>query len=186
MPFKVEKPKMGIIDQIKGHLSAIKTGLVEVFSPNRITIQYPRERRRYPDRFRGLIRFDPTKCISCFQCAFICPANAIQFKLAPNGKYYPCIDYAKCIFCHFCVDTCTRGAMRGSKFHDVAFKSLEDMLMTTEKLVEDPDLKIGDVEAVVEFVEEEGRIRIKREHTIHLKAIPEEGKIVLEKKKVTE
>jgi len=186
LPFKVEIPSMKIIDQIKGHLSAIKTGLEEVFRPNRMTIQYPRERRKYPDNFRGLIRFDPTKCISCFQCAFICPANAIQFKLAPNGKYYPCVDYAKCIFCHFCVDACPKGAMQPSKYHDVAYRSLEEMLTPTELMIEKPDMKVGDVEAVVEFVEEDGKVKIKRRHTIYLEVHPEEGKIELVKHRVEE
>ncbi len=186
MAFRITKPRMGLLDQIKGHLEAIKTGLEEVFASNRITIHYPKERRKYPERFRGLIRFDPTKCISCFQCAFICPANAIQFKLAPNGKYYPCVDYAKCIFCHFCVDTCTKGAMQPSKFHDLAFRSLEEMFTPTEKMVEKPDMKIGDVEAVVEFVEEDGKVKIKKEHTLYLEVIPEEGKIELVRHRVEE
>jgi len=186
MPFKIEKPGTGIWDQIKGHLSAIWTGVEEIFAPNRMTIEYPRERRRYPERFRGMIRFDPTKCISCFQCAFVCPANAIQFKLAPNGKYYPCVDYAKCIFCHFCVDTCTKGAMQASKYHDIAYKSLDEMFTPTEKLVEDPDIKPGDVEAVVEFVEKDGKVVLSREHTLYLEVIPEEGKIELVKKRVEE
>ena len=186
MPFKIEKPGTGIWDQIKGHLSAIKTGIEEIFAPNRMTIEYPRERRKYPERFRGMIRFDPTKCISCFQCAFVCPANAIQFKLAPNGKYYPCVDYAKCIFCHFCVDACTKGAMQSSKYHDIAYRSLDEMFTPTEKLVEDPDIRTGDVEAVVEFVEKDGKVVISREHTLYLEVIPEEGKIELVKKRVEE
>jgi NADH-quinone oxidoreductase subunit I len=185
MPFKIEMPSMKIKDQIKSHLDAILTGIEEIFRANRITIEYPRERRKYPDNFRGMLAYDPTGCISCFQCAFICPATAIQMKLAPNGKYYACINYAKCIFCHFCVDSCPRGAFKATKIHDVAFKDMKDMLVTTDMMVDKPEIPI-EAESVVEFVEKDNRIKIKRGHVVYLKADPEKGDLVLVKHPVEE
>jgi NADH-quinone oxidoreductase subunit I len=138
MAIRISVPEIGFTEKILRHVDAISTGLKEVFKPGRITVQYPRERRYLPANFRGLITYDIEKCISCFQCAYICPANAIAMKTAPDGRFYPCINYAKCIFCHFCVDTCTRGALSPTKISDAAFQDLKSMLITTEKLLKEP------------------------------------------------
>jgi NADH-quinone oxidoreductase subunit I len=138
MPIRISVPEIGFAEKIVRHVDAITTGLKEVFKPGRITVQYPRERRHLPDNFRGLITYDIKKCISCFQCVYICPANAIVMKKGPDGKFYPCINYAKCIFCHFCVDTCTKGALSSTKISDAAFSDLKNMLITTEKLLDEP------------------------------------------------
>jgi len=137
---KVQSPDLDFIERLKGHLDALRVGLREAIKPSRLTVQYPRERRKLPDNFRGMLILDVDGCISCFQCAFICPANAIVMKRAPDGKLYPCVNYAKCIFCHFCVETCTKGAWRSTKIMDVAFNDEEGMLLTTGKLIKPPKL----------------------------------------------
>ena len=161
MSFKIKVPDLGIIDQIKRHVDAILLGIEEIVRANRITIKYPRERRKYPENFRGLIKYDPTKCICCFQCAFVCPANAIKMKMAPNGKYYVCIDYTKCIFCHFCVDSCQKNALESTTLHEIVSKSLDDLLITTEKLVEKPETLVEE-RNVIEFVERNGNTKINK------------------------
>ncbi len=135
---KLEKVKTDPIENLKRHANAIREAFKQAIKPDRITIEYPRERRRYPTNFRGFIVFDPEKCISCFRCAQICPANAIQMEF--YEKAYPSIDYAKCIFCHFCVDSCPTGALKTSKVHDIAFKTLDEMSLSTKQIVEIPDI----------------------------------------------
>jgi len=100
-----------LAEDIVYHAKALITGFKEAVEPNRLTIQYPREVRWVPERFRGWILLDIRKCISCFQCAWACPVNAIQMYRAPNGKWYPGIRYTECILCHFCVDACPVGAL---------------------------------------------------------------------------
>jgi len=55
---KISKVEPSVSDRIKGHLNAITTAFVQALKPDRITVEYPRERRRYPDNFRGILIFD--------------------------------------------------------------------------------------------------------------------------------
>jgi len=80
---KVKAPRGSLAEDIVYHAKALVTGFKEVVEPNRLTIQYPREVRWVPERFRGWILLDIRKCISCLQCAWACPVNAIQMYRAP-------------------------------------------------------------------------------------------------------
>jgi|Deesub1362A_J573_1020465.scaffolds.fasta_scaffold00076_108 NADH-quinone oxidoreductase subunit I len=153
---RIKAPKPDLIGNIKLHIDALLTGVKEAVLPSTMTIHYPRERRKLPDNFRGYILFVPENCISCFQCSFVCPANAITMKKADNERNYPTIDYAKCIFCHFCVDTCPGNALQPTKIHDVAYKDMEEMLTQTEEMVKSPEIQREDtitVEYVIEDVD---------------------------------
>ncbi len=137
---KISSPEYNLQEKIRRNIYALITGAKEIIKPGTITTQYPREKRRMPDNFRGYIIFDMKNCVNCFQCSFVCPANAIYMKEAPDMKYYPIIDYAKCIFCHFCVDSCLGGALKPTKIHDVAYKDLDEMITLTEEMIEPPDV----------------------------------------------
>ncbi|MFQ6054504.1 MAG: 4Fe-4S binding protein [Methanosarcinales archaeon] len=162
---KIKSPDLSFIESVKGHIVALGTGARQALKPDRITIQYPRERRYLTDNFRGFILFDIESCISCFRCSFICPANAIQMKAQKNGRYYPCIDYAKCIFCHFCVDSCPVGALKQSKIQDVAFKDLEEKFIPTEELLELPEIYRED-QYVVQYEVGEDLVLEKRKERV--------------------
>lgn len=158
---KVATPEYDIKDKLKHHISALSTAAKEVALPLNVTTQYPRERRKMPDCFRGYILFDPERCISCFQCSFVCPANAIWMKEAPSGRYYPTLDYGKCIFCHFCVDTCPGGALKQTKIHDVAYKDMDEMFTLTEEMIEPPEI-IREDEGYVDYVIDKEDLSLKR------------------------
>lgn len=132
---RIKTPEYKFKEKIKRNAYALATGAKQIVKPSTITTQYPKERKKMPDNFRGYIIFDVEKCISCFQCSFVCPANAIWMKEAPDKKYYPTIDYAKCIFCHFCIDSCSEGALQQTKIHDVAYKDINEMLTLTEEMI---------------------------------------------------
>ncbi|AEA46556.1 4Fe-4S binding protein [Archaeoglobus veneficus] len=171
--FRIEVPSPDFPSRVRLHLEAFGIGLREAIKPSRLTVQYPREIRKRPDNFRGMLIFEIDKCISCFQCAFVCPANAIAMKKGPDGKYYPSVNYAKCIFCHFCADTCPKGAWKSSKFMDVAFPTIEEMLLTTEKLLRPPRVERDDERTVV--------YELKDGNLIMKKLPPEEDIIGVEK-----
>jgi NADH-quinone oxidoreductase subunit I len=162
---KIKPPSLDFPETVKFHLGAFGIALREAVKPSRMTVQYPREIRKRPKGFRGMLVFDINKCISCFQCAFVCPANAIHMKKAPNGKYYPCVDYAKCIFCHYCRDTCTKGAWKTTNFMDVAFKSVDEMLLKTENLVVGPVIpeEEREDEYIVEYNIEGVKLKLKKD-----------------------
>lgn len=158
---KVGTPDYNLQEKLKYHVSALSTAAKEVVTPLNVTTHYPRERKRQPDCFRGYMLFDPERCISCFQCSFICPANAIWMKEAPSGRYYPTVDYGKCIFCHFCVDSCPGGALRTTKIHDVAYRDMDEMVTFTEELVEPPEI-IREDKVVVDYVIDQEDLSLKR------------------------
>lgn len=87
-------------------------------------IQYPNQRRHYPERYRGRHRLTlyPTgdvKCTSCFLCATACPARCIYIEPAqhpdPKVEKFPHryeIDTLLCIYCGYCVEACPVDAIR--------------------------------------------------------------------------
>lgn len=88
------------------------------------SIQYPNQRRDYPERYRGRHRLTlyPTgdvKCTSCFLCATACPARCIYIEAAqhpdPKVEKFPLryeIDTLLCIYCGYCVEACPVDAIR--------------------------------------------------------------------------
>jgi len=152
------KPREGLLESIKGHVMALVTGIREAIWPERLTIQFPRERRWVPERFRGWILLDINKCISCFQCAWACPVNAIQMYRAPNGKWYPGIRYGQCILIHYCIDACPVDALKPTPIHDMAFPSIDSAKFRPEDMAQLPQ-HVEDANYVIKYDIVGGRLR---------------------------
>lgn len=123
---------------VVGHLKAVKTGLKYLVAKPRMTLMYPDEMIDLPDGYRGMIVLNRKKCIGCWMCARICPANAIKMHKVEGKKRNPGINYQRCIFCGFCVDICPVGALSTSKVHDIAFYRLEEQKLGPDKMTIDP------------------------------------------------
>ena len=56
----------------------------------------------------SLIKINPDKCVSCFQCARVCPVHAIRVTV---GIEHPEIDDNRCIGCGTCIRACSYDAI---------------------------------------------------------------------------
>jgi len=87
-----------------------------------VTLQYPDERQVMPDRFRGFVHNDMTRCDSCNICAKLCPVDCIYIESEGKGKERMmtryAIDYNKCIWCSLCTENCHTGSITMSHDYD--------------------------------------------------------------------
>jgi formate hydrogenlyase subunit 6/NADH:ubiquinone oxidoreductase subunit I len=76
---------------------------------------------------------------NCRVCVRDCPAAAIEI-VEVEGKKRPQIRFDKCIFCHQCVESCPRNAIKSSVFYEMA---------TTDKcaLIQKPTSNLKHTEA---------------------------------------
>jgi len=117
------------------------------------TIEYPEERRPYPERFRSLhrltIREDGSvRCVACLCCSTACPAQCIHIVPAEYAEGDPrrgyerfpqvfLIDELRCIACGMCVEACPCDAIRmDTGEHHVPYDSREQFMYEKELLVE--------------------------------------------------
>ena len=126
--------------------------VLEDFDGGITTIEYPEEKRPYPERFRGMhrltIRNDGSpRCVACLCCSTACPAQCIHIEPAeyPEGdprrgyERYPVafvIDELRCVFCGYCVQACPCDAIRmDTGMHATAYDSRDQFIYPKETLM---------------------------------------------------
>ncbi|HEX7434121.1 MAG TPA: 4Fe-4S binding protein, partial [Anaerolineaceae bacterium] len=73
-----------------------------------VTEKYPLIRKAAPNRFRGLLTYDPSKCSGCQLCIKDCPSNAIELITVDkvNKRFVLRYHSDRCTFCAQCVESC--------------------------------------------------------------------------------
>jgi NADH-quinone oxidoreductase subunit I len=125
-------------------LEALESGIT--------TINYPEQKRPYPERFRGIHRLTlredgAPRCVACLCCSTACPAQCIAIEPAeyqegdPRRGYerFPStfvIDELRCVFCGYCVEACPVDAIRmDTGLHATPYDSREQFIYRRDLLM---------------------------------------------------
>jgi len=113
------------------------------------TEQYPAERPKVAERYRGAPRLNnnpengETLCISCNLCALACPENLIVVGWARTEDRKKRLttftyDLSRCMFCGLCEDACPVDALELTQDFEIANYSREGMIWDRQALEEGP------------------------------------------------
>ena len=121
-----------------------------------VTIEYPEEKKEYPDRFRGLHRLmlrddGQVRCVACMMCPTVCPAHCITIvpEEAPDGRIEKRpkifeIDELRCVVCGLCAEACPCDAIRmDTKLHAKPTYRRVDAVLDKEELLSRGDKSIA-------------------------------------------
>jgi NADH-quinone oxidoreductase subunit I len=114
-----------------------------------VTIQYPEQKAKISERFRGEHRLTKDaegkmKCVACYMCATACPAHCItiEAQAAPpeweNRDKIPKvfeIDMLKCIYCGYCVEACPKEAIEMTNKIPQVYDNRQDFIYGLKKLL---------------------------------------------------
>jgi NADH-quinone oxidoreductase subunit I len=115
---------------------------LKYFVKPKVTIQYPEQKPDIPDRFRGIQRFFPDKCIVCNLCVTACPTDVITLtgKPSPENPKKKIIDtynidFQGCILCDFCTEVCpTEAIVMTTKYDNLSDYTRDPMFKDIEWL----------------------------------------------------
>jgi NADH-quinone oxidoreductase subunit I len=99
-----------------GFLKGFKLTLGYFFK-KKVTIMYPEERPVMAERFRGIQRIIPERCIVCNMCVKACPTEVITLtgerdpETKKNRLLTYNINFERCIRCEFCAEVCPTSAV---------------------------------------------------------------------------
>lgn len=115
---------------------------------NIVTEQYPAERPKVAERYRGAPRLNinpdngETLCIACDLCALACPENLIVVGWVrnPETKRKDLINFtydtSRCMFCGLCEDACPVDALELTQDFELASYSREGAIFDRQTLEE--------------------------------------------------
>lgn len=112
------------------------------------TVEFPEKKRNVSGRYRGIhvltAREDGSpKCVACYMCATVCPAECIYIEAAERPEKqiekYPTrfeIDLLRCVYCGFCVDACPEEAIIMSRENDLVGTSRQELVIDRDRLMD--------------------------------------------------
>ncbi len=96
------------------------------------TLEYPEQKEKLADTYRGIHKLDMRTCINCSACAKICPNQTIvmveadyetAFHQGTATKIFPEINLERCLFCALCEEVCPTECLVLTK--DTEFESFD-------------------------------------------------------------
>jgi NADH-quinone oxidoreductase subunit I len=128
-------------------ITGMRITIGQFFKPI-VTVQYPHESLKMPERFRGHIELvrDPETgkavCFACKLCERACPSDCITVEGAKldgakkKSVTQYMLDFTKCSLCGSCVEACRDGAIRFSREYNLASTNKDDYIMDLFKRLE--------------------------------------------------
>lgn len=82
--------------------------VLESFIKKPATQQYPAEKVKTSERYRGKLVYDPRACTGCCLCTKDCPSNAIELIILDRAAKRFVLKYHtdRCVYCGQCVVNC--------------------------------------------------------------------------------
>ena len=111
---EVKEPRRSI--PIIGSLSGMMLVMRHLFRKP-VTVQYPEEKSKLPDRFRFRIFLKLADCVGCTLCEQVCPNGSITMQHVdrenPRNKrmIYPDVNFGTCTVCRNCEEICPTDAI---------------------------------------------------------------------------
>jgi Ni,Fe-hydrogenase III small subunit len=136
-------------------LRSLRTGVV--------TIRYPEEPARIPQRFRGAPRPLPGSAFDALPPASVCPSGAIS---GGPGQSRHAIDLARCIFCGRCAGDPAGGAIELGREVELAARRRETLVVEVER---GPDGRAIELPPPPPAAEVADRIRRTLGRSLHLR-----------------
>ena len=140
--------KPGLLPVLRGMAITFANMIKTMTGKELVTVQYPEKKRSNSGRYRGIHvltqREDGTpKCVACFMCATVCPAECIFIESGERPERqiekYPTrfeIDLLRCVYCGFCVDACPEEAIFMSRENDLVGTSRAELIIDRDRLME--------------------------------------------------
>ena len=138
--------KIFLVDLIEGLMVTFR------YQPpqNIVTEQYPAQRPKVAERYRGAPRLNTnpetgeTLCIACNLCALACPEKLIVVSSERNEQTRRkeltdfTYDISRCMFCGLCEDACPVDALELTQDFELAGYSREGAIWDRQMLEEGP------------------------------------------------
>lgn len=133
-----------LVDLVQGLMVTFRTQ----HPKNIVTEQYPSQRPKVAERYRGAPRLNinpdngQTLCIACDLCALACPENLIVvgWQRNPETKRKDLINFtydtSRCMFCGLCEDACPVDALELTQDFELASYSREGAIFDRQILEE--------------------------------------------------
>lgn len=133
-----------LVDLVQGLMVTFRTQNPK----NIVTEQYPAQRPKVAERYRGAPRLNinpengQTLCIACDLCALACPENLIVvgWQRNPETKRKDLINFtydtSRCMFCGLCEDACPVDALELTQDFELANYSREGAIFDRQILEE--------------------------------------------------
>jgi NADH-quinone oxidoreductase subunit I len=146
-PVRRPEPK-GLLG--RSYLPSVLKGMWITFRhlfSRKVTMQYPEERWKLPERYRGLpalVRDDAhrVKCVACFLCQYVCPPKAIHIEAeeiatgVEKGPRVFDINMLRCIMCGYCEEVCPEQAIFLTQEYQTVGLSREQMIFHKDRLLD--------------------------------------------------